>query len=265
MIFAVVAGVLVLLVVGWLLLNQQNASNDQRALTHLKNVGVALEAASSSTTAQQNITVLGTLRFACGDAGTELWYGTDAVRSIPGSIIFGSEVTTTMTIRSAPIGNAYRIGNAVYATPPRWAGNDVEYVPSATVLGAGVVSFDELNGDYPYFSPALLEGAKVSGNAQIYACGLTQALKRHRFATRVQRERVEMLIAEYAQDDSVCADLYNVEPFYRIEDSILSKGTGATKEASSFFLADAEALVEAERQIEQMNSNLVRASCATVS
>jgi hypothetical protein len=267
MIFAVVAGVMVLLVVGWFLVQQQSGATNERSLTHLKGVSDAIESAGSTLNAKQNVTLIDELRLECSETGLELWYGTRDTQPVPGIIVFGqSSVKGIATIRSAPIGGAFRIGNAVYVTAPQMTPSTVltDNDESREYPGAGTVSFGPRA--IPYFSPALLEGAKVSGNADIYACGLTETLKRYRFANLIQWERTRMLMEEYLDRDSSCAYLYDETPFITINDAVRLPND-KTKDArtAQFTLQDAEAIIQAERQIEQMNNNLVRASCVTVS
>ena len=264
MIFAVVAGVLVLLVVGWFLLKQQSGVTNERSLTHLKGVTVAIEAAGSTLNAEQNITLIDELRFECEDSQLQAWYGKSDTRTVPGVIVFGqNSIRGVATIRSASIGSAFRIGNAVYVTAPRGELTNSIDTPSREQLGAGIA---RINGEeYPYFSPALLQGARVSGSADLYACGLTQTLKHYRFVNRIQWERMRALMEEYIDTDSTCAYIYDETPFVSIENALSMQPNVETKDASQFSLGDAEAIVGAERQIEQMNSNLIRASCVTVS
>lgn len=268
MIFAVVAGVLVLLVVGWFLLKQQSGATNERSLTHLKGVTTAIEVAGSTLNAEQNITLIDELRFECEDSQLQAWYGKSDTREVSGVIVFGqSSIRGVATLRSASIGSAFRIGNAVYVTAPRGELTSIINRSSTEELGAGTVRIND--DEYPYFSPALLQGARVSGSAELYACGLTQTLKHYRFVNRVQWERTRALMEEYLDAGSTCAYLYDETPFTDIESAL--SANGKTKEASQdaspaqFTLIDAEAIVGAERQIEQMNSNLIRASCVTVS
>jgi hypothetical protein len=304
MVFAVVAGVLVLLVAGYFVLRQQEANDTARLLESLQRIGTTIDVAGSASETVQNVTLLEPLSVRCENDAPVLWYGEDESRTLPASVVFGApSLEGVATLRSVPLGEAYRVTNVVLVTSPQsrftapqafidtaaaafplpltggssWQhtiGGKMQSVSvtsnpsdSTAVLRSGTVQF----GTPPnteqrtYLGPALLAGALVSADVDAYDCGLAQVLERYRFVNSIQYERARRIAERYEQEQSSCKDLYqDLTAFERIENALRTQLGGATKKPEEFSETDATAIARAEQSIQELNTRLIRASCATV-
>lgn len=258
LIFAIVAGVLILLVVGWFVLRQQETVSTTRTLEHLRGVAGALETSAASPGSVRNVTLIGELRFECDETGLSLWYGDDEQYPVLGLMAFGeASVRGVATVRSTPLGGAYRIGNIVTVTNANPVPN-VATAEESSTPGAGSVDFG-VAGDAPYFGEALKDAGLATGNLESYRCGLVEVARRYRYVNTIQRERVALMRREYALRSSPCQYLYDEEPFATIDGALGNILAGSGTENDAITIADAEGRLRA------MNEALVRASCATVS
>lgn len=260
LIFAIVAGVLVLLIVGWFMLRQQESVTTTRTLDHLRGIAGSIETAAASPGSARNLTLISELRFACDETGLALWYGRDERYPVLGLMAFGeSSIRGVATVTSTPLGGAYRIGNIVTVTNANPLAGTTTASASST-SGAGVIIFS--NGNAPYFGDALKEAGIATGNLTTYRCGLVEVARRYQYVNTIQRERVALMRREYALQQSPCQYLYSDEAFSTIDSALANilADNGATASES-----DAEAIVGAEARLRAMNEALVRASCATVS
>jgi hypothetical protein len=305
MLFAVGAGILVLLVVGYALVRSQSTSNEENRLRALADTRSALLSLEGSPGVTTNITTVSSLQITC-EEGTSTTFSFDDEMRAPEQGLFIAAPSTplgeVLTVTSVPVGSAYRIGTLLYVRPantnillgdnlfpapfPVASGPDntltlelpnanvvqMSVLPSALEQRVGTVMFGQGSSAQSrvYIGSELLLAAAVSGNASQYDCVMDRYGKLLAFETELQHRRVLALRNEFNDRGSTCASIYDERAFNAIEQILYDNLNAPTQLRSlgtdPLRLDEAEAIASAFNEIEALNAQLLRGDrCATIS
>ena len=298
MIFAVTAGVMILLVIAYFVLRQQDGATSAQELEALAQIRDSIASMQGSIGVTQNISLGGgpyTMR--CDDLNDgELFIGTveGDETSLRGLLVAAPRIISSgvLTVTTAPASNAFRIGTFVYALPIGSSitrGDDVPTMPFLTKLGnpgeiehtfadgktttitvapdpsaeqAGTITFDDgVNPpeDKFYIDSSLLASAAATGDADLYSCALDRYVQLLAFNNALQHRRLLELRQSAIDSGSTCVDIYDGEAFAEIE-TILGTTPTLTPlpKGRELDLQDVVDIASAMERIQNLNGRLIR-------
>lgn len=298
MLFAVGAGILVLLVVGYTLIRSQAASAQENRLRALADATNAFSSLAASPGVTTNITVSDSLSIRCDPNGGFVISLADTSRLADYALFIASPnvpLGEVVQVSSAPVGSVYRVGTLLYARAPQttiFVGDNLPGFPFPTQPKSGdtisvalpnqnAVDFDVFPSQLQpmvgtiqfgigsqantraYIGGELLAAAALSLNASQYDCTMERYGALLAFETELQHRRVLALRQTYAAQGSTCASIYDERAFNTIE-TILYKGSPAAPNAlrslreEPLQLNEAEAIAGALNEIQTLNEQLLR-------